>query len=123
MVAGGQWAVASVWGGGGRGGGGMRGRGCSGVRTRERVCVCGWVGGFLHRVCEHRLERGLLRGFIRVWGRDVGQSAFKFPLERRTLFNRMKDVQGCSAAPADFSTTGFLGSFLFPGSQRVCVWL
>ena len=36
-----------------------------------------------------------------------------------TLFGRLKDVQGCSAAPEDFSPTAFLALFLFRGSQRV----
>ena len=37
------------------------------------------------------------------------------------LFGRPKDVQGCSAAPEEFSPTAFLALCLFRGSQRACV--
>ena len=39
------------------------------------------------------------------------------------LFGRPKDVQGCSAAPEEFSLTAFLALFWFHGSQRVCVFI
>ena len=36
------------------------------------------------------------------------------------LFGRPKNVQGCPAAPEEFSPTAFLALFLFHGSQRMC---
>ena len=64
------------------------------------VCVCGWVGGcgsVLHYICTDQC---------------------------RTLrcSNSPKDVQGCPAAPEEFSFTAFLALFLF-AVPIVWVWV
>ena len=88
------------------------------------VCVCGWVVA-PSKDCNVSRWLSYEQSQTPPWmylGLVKGCTCFMIAI-LCALFGRPKDVQGCSAAPEEFSPTAFLVLLLsFSRSQRVCLY-